>query len=125
MRVESILQGEMLVCRNCFEVLGVEEVKALVSMAFQEKSYNASQFIAVDASDEENEIAPAATRSIDLSVPQEVLADPEAWVRFVGESLAPLLLAQYHRGQNQVNLLTACVDQGDRTYHFRAVVEIP
>jgi late competence protein required for DNA uptake (superfamily II DNA/RNA helicase) len=43
--MESVPWGDILVCQNCIEMLGVDEVKNLVGIAVKEKSFEASNAV--------------------------------------------------------------------------------
>ena len=47
-RIEGEHQGDMLVCRSCFELLGVDEAKMLVAEAVRERSFVESNFLAAE-----------------------------------------------------------------------------
>ena len=44
-RIEDAHQGDMLVCRNCVELLGVEEAKQLVAEAVRGQAFQESNFL--------------------------------------------------------------------------------
>jgi hypothetical protein len=121
-RVEGDLFGHMLVCRGCFDLLGADEVKSVVTSAVAESSYEDSQFIRAEAAEGSPPKSPR--NSAEFSLTPALLDNPEAFAKALGENLAPLLLDRYRAGQNHVNLLTVC-GETENGLLFRAVAENP
>jgi hypothetical protein len=122
--VEGAPFGDLLICRNCFELLGSEEVKQLVSVAISEHSYEASQFIPVGEG-QADAVGPVIPRSTTFVVSEAMLNNSAEFARALGENLAPLLLARYEKNQYRVNFLTVCAPDEEGITRFRVVAEDP
>ncbi len=125
--------GDFLVCSSCFELLGQEEVAALVKAAALEKAYGPNHILAANGSaladqedsqaliDESSQMESSTPRDLSETMPEAALADTKAFGAWLGEKLAPLLLGQYRQGRGQVTLLTS-LTQEENQYRFRAVL---
>src|SRR5690348_1560803 len=83
--LEGAPWGDMLVCANCLEILGREEVKGLIRVAIQEKSFEPSNVILLAGETEEEAAAPGL---LELPVSAAMLRDRAAFSAQVAEQLA-------------------------------------
>lgn len=123
--VEGNPLGDFLVCSACVELLGQEQIAALVRTAASEGAYAPENILAAPGAENSESAAPAnetpAPRSMAQEVPAGVLNDPDRFGAWLGQQLAPLLLGQYQQGRGQVTLLTS-LTQDENQFQFRAVL---
>lgn len=108
--------GSFLVCGGCFGTLGKEQVRDLIRVAMQEKSYEPSNVLLDDESPDEG----AQPGALDLPVSAALLRDPVAFARFVGEKLGGKLWELHRRGVSRANLATSLSPDGEGGYVFSA-----
>ena len=123
--------GDFLICSGCSELLGADKVLALVNAAALSGEWHPTQFLPHAGSEEsfgshhdataedEDEEAP---RSVDVTLARGSFTDTAAFERFLGQSLAALLLGQYRKGKGQVTLFTSLTSEGEEGYRFRALL---
>lgn len=109
--------GDFLVCANCFQTLGAEQVRELIRVAVQEKSFEPSNVL------REGETASPAAEpgALDLPVSQALLRDPVAFARFVGEKLGARLWELHKGGVSRADLSTSLTPDGEGGYVFSAL----
>src|SRR4051812_1666392 len=86
--------GDILVCANCFESLGADQVRDVIRAAVTEKSVEAANILLVD----EVETAEDAVRSgtLELPVSPSLLRDKQAFAKAIGEKVGAKLW-EFHR----------------------------
>src|SRR4051794_14325604 len=80
--LEGAPWGDILVCRNCLDVLGAQEVKELIQIAVQEKSFEPSNVIL--AGEQVGQAAPLEPGLVEMPVSAALLRDHQAFSRTVG-----------------------------------------
>jgi hypothetical protein len=108
--------GSFLVCGNCFETLGKEQVRDLIRVAVQEKSFEPSNILLEDESPDE----AALPGNLDLPVSAALLRDPVAFSRFVGEKLGCKLWELHRHGVSRASLATSLSPDGEGGFVFSA-----
>lgn len=110
--------ADVLVCTGCFETLGKDQVKELISVAVREKSYEASNVLLVD----EVEMAEETARSgmIELPVSPSLLRDKQAFARAVGEKLGAKLWEFHRKGASESLWSTSLTPDGEGGYVLAA-----
>lgn len=109
--------GDILVCASCLEVLGAEEVKALIAAAVREKSFEPSNVILVD-----EKVGAAAVEPglVELPVSAALLRDPQAFARTVGEKMGAKLWDLHRQGVSDAVWTTSLTPDGEGGYLFAA-----
>lgn len=104
--------GDILICANCFETLGADQVKGLIRAAVQEKSVEPSNILLA-----EEAAAPAIEPgSLELPVAAAVLRDPTAFARLVGEKVGARLWELHRRGPSDARLASTLSPDGEGGY---------
>jgi hypothetical protein len=124
-KLEGAPWGDMLVCKNCMEMLGVDEVKSLIGIAVKEKSFEASNIILVNesvanassASQEED----AAPGMLEMPVSAALLRDSAAFSRKVGEKIGGQLWNMHCSGPSDAVWTTSLTPDGEGGYILAAV----
>lgn len=109
--------GDMLVCASCLEVLGAEEVKALIGAAVREKSFEPSNVILAD---ENTGAAPVEPGLVELPVSAALLRDPQAFARTVGEKMGAKLWDLHRQGVSDAVWTTSLSPDGEGGFVFAA-----
>ncbi|HKP98570.1 MAG TPA: hypothetical protein VJ385_22760 [Fibrobacteria bacterium] len=116
--LEGAPWGDILVCRNCFEVLGAEEVKHLIRIAVQEKSFEPGNVLL--AGEKEGKDAPLEPGMVEVPVSAALLRDPQAFSRSVGEKMGAKLWELHRRGVSEAVWSTSLTPDGEGGYVFAA-----
>lgn len=114
--MEGVHWGDFLVCVNCFDTLGAEQVRELIRVAVTEKSFEPTNVLISGESQSET-VEPG---TIDLPVSPALLRDPVAFARFVGEKLGQKLWEMHRGGASQAKLATSLSPDGEGGYVFSA-----
>lgn len=114
--VENVHWGDILVCANCFQTLGSQQVRELISVAVQEKSFEPSNVLRAG----ENPMEAAQPGILELPVSPALLRDPVAFARFVGEKLGGRLWELHRVGDSKARLATCLSPDGEGGYVFSA-----
>ena len=117
--LEGAPWGDMLVCGNCLETLGKEEIKNLIRVAIQEKSFEPENVILAGEAAEaaEDEAVPGP---LELPVSAAMLRDEAAFSGRVADKLAAKLWKLHRRGASQAILSTSVTPDGEGGYIFSA-----
>ena len=118
-KMEGAPWGDMLVCKNCFEMLGVAEVKNLVGVAVKEKSFDATNVILADESPEEE--SSASNGQFEMPVSAALLRDPSAFSRMVGEKLGAKLWEMHRGGPSDAVWTSSLTPNGEGGFQLSAV----
>jgi hypothetical protein len=110
--------GDLLVCRNCFEVLGAEEVKNLIRIAVSEKSFEPANVIL--HGEAEGPGAPPEPGLVELPVSAAMLRDQQAFARLVGEKMGAKLWELHRQGVSEAVWNTTLTPDGEGGYVFAA-----
>jgi hypothetical protein len=110
--------GDILVCRNCLEVLGAEEVKNLIQIAVQEKSFEPSNVMLAD--EKEGKDAPLEPGMLEVPVSAALLRDQPAFSRMVGEKMGAKLWELHRKGVSEAVWSTSLTPDGEGGYIFAA-----
>ncbi len=119
--VQGAAWGDILVCVNCMEMLGPMQVKDVVTLAIQEKSYEPNHVFLADEKEEADQ--PQAS-SFELPVSAALLRDPEAFARMVGEKVGARLW-EMHRGGPSDTVWTSSLSPDGETGFVLAVAYAP
>ena len=114
--LEGAPWGDILVCVSCLETLGKEEVKNLIRVAIQEKSFEPANVILVGEEAEED----GAPGPLELPVTAGMLRDPAAFSGQVAEKLAAKLWMLHRSGTSQAVLATSVTPDGEGGFIFSA-----
>lgn len=114
--MEKAHWGDFLVCSNCLQTLGGEQVRDLIRIAVQEKSFEPTNVLRAGESAVES-IEPG---TLDLPVSPALLRDPVAFARFVGEKLGGKLWELHRTGVSKARLATALTPDGEGGFVFSA-----
>ena len=109
--------GDILVCANCFEVLGGEEVKSLIGIAVREKSFEPSNVILAGESASAAAVEPGM---VELPVSAALLRDQQAFARMVGEKMGYKLWELHRQGVSDAVWTTSLSPDGEGGYQFAA-----
>jgi len=114
--------GDMLVCVNCLETLGPEQVKGLVRSALMEKSFKPSQVQLNDEIDFDQGFLgePAPPERLELPVSAAHLRDAKAFAAALGDRLAAKLWELHRQGASDSLWSTALSPDGEGGYIFSA-----
>ena len=120
-RIPISLEGQpwadVLVCSNCFETLGKDQVRELVRIAVQEKSFEPANVILVEEAAMAEEVRSG---TIELPVTPSQLRDRQSFARAVGEKVAGKLW-EFHRQGASESLWTASLSpDGEGGFIFSA-----
>jgi hypothetical protein len=121
-RIPISLQGkpwaDVLVCTHCFETLGKDQVKELISLAVQEKSFEPSNILLAD----EVELAEETTRSGTLEIPvsPSQLRDKQSFMRAVAEKVGAKLWEFHRKGVSESLWSTSLTPDGEGGFIFSA-----
>ncbi len=118
-KMEGAPWGDMLVCKNCLEMLGVAEVKNLVGIAVKEKSFDATNVILVNETPEAD--SSPTHGQFEMPVSAALLRDPSAFSRMVGEKLGAKLWEMHHAGPSDAVWTTSLSPDGEGGYILAAV----
>ncbi|GEM_PF-2511984 len=116
--MEGALWGDILVCANCFSVLGAPEVKNLIQIAVQEKSFEPSNVIL--KGEKENRDAPIEPGMLELPVSAALLRDQQAFGRAIGERVGAKLWDMHRKGVSDAVWTTSLTPDGEGGYVFAA-----
>ncbi len=109
--------GDILVCKNCMEMLGQDEVRDLVSIAVKEKAYDSTNVILANKGSMSNEDSngqePAAPGLLELPVSASLLRDSAAFARSVGEKLGGKLWEMHRGGASDAVWTTSLTPDGE------------
>lgn len=108
--------GDFLICANCLNTLGAEQVRELIRIAVQEKSFEPSNVLRAGESQAES-VEPG---TLDLPVSPALLRDPVAFARFVGEKLGGKLWELHRTGVSRARLATSLSPDGEGGFVFSA-----
>lgn len=109
--------GDILVCANCFEVLGADEVKSLITIAVREKSLDQSNVIMAGESAAAAAVEPGM---VELPVSAALLRDQQAFARMVGEKMGYKLWELHRQGVSDAVWTTSLTPDGEGGYQFAA-----
>lgn len=109
--------GDILVCVNCFEVLGADEVKGLIGIAVREKSFEPSNVILAGESASTAAVEPGM---VELPVSAALLRDQQAFARVVGEKMGFKLWELHRQGVSDAVWTTSLTPDGESGYVFAA-----
>lgn len=110
--------GDVLVCGNCLEVLGADEVKKLIRIAVSEKSFDSANVLLAD--ERENAPDPVEPGLVELPVSAAMLRDPQAFARLVGEKMGAKVWELHRRGASDAVWSTSLSPDGEGGYVFAA-----
>lgn len=119
-KMESDPWGDILVCKNCMEMLGVEEVKNLIGIAVKEKAYDASNVILVHEKIAEPE-SSEGTGMFEVPLSASLLRDSAAFARTVGEKMGSKLWAMHKGGVSEAVWTTSMTPDGEGGFIFSAL----
>lgn len=142
--MESKPWADLLVCANCVETLGAAQVRDLIRIAVQEKSYEAANMILADAAAEaaaaEAAVAEAASaeaakgsddeddgrpRTLDLPVSAALLRDPQAFAERVGAKVGAKLWEMHRKGVSEAVWSSSLTPDGEDGFVFSAIFGRP
>lgn len=109
--------GDILVCANCFEVLGADEVKSLIGIAVREKSFEPTNVILAGESASAATVEPG---SVELPVSPALLRDQQAFARMVGEKMGFKLWELHRQGVSDAVWTTSLSPDGEGGFLFAA-----
>jgi hypothetical protein len=116
--LEGAPWGDILVCANCFEVLGASEVKNLIQIAVQEKSFEPSNVILKgEKADQEEPIEPGM---LEMPVSPALLRDQQAFARAIGERMGAKLWELHRKGVSEAVWTTNVTPDGEGGFVFAA-----
>jgi hypothetical protein len=110
--------GEFLVCANCLQVLGKEEIKNLVRIAVEENSYEPSNVLLAGEGEDSH---PSEPITLDLPISPALLRDPQAFSRLVGEKVGGKLWELHRGGVSEAMCSTSLTPDGEGGYVFSAL----
>ena len=116
-KMEGAHWGDILVCANCFNVLGAEEVKSLISIAVREKSFEPSNVILAGESANAPSVEPGV---VEIPVSAALLRDNQAFARVVGEKMGAKLWDLHRQGVSEAVWTTSITPDGEAGYVFAA-----
>ena len=116
--LEGAPWGDILVCANCFEVLGPMEVKNLIQIAVQEKSFEPTNVILVGEKADKD--APIEPGMMELPVSPALLRDQQAFARTIGEKMGAKLWELHRKGVSDAVWTTSLTPDGEGGYIFGA-----
>lgn len=108
--------GDFLVCSTCLQTLGQEQVRDLIRIAVQEKSFEPSNVLRAGESPAES-VEPG---SLELPVSPAILRDPVAFARFIGEKVGGKLWELHKGGVSKARLATSLTPDGEGGFVFSA-----
>lgn len=124
-KLEGAPWGDMLVCANCMEMLGVDEVKSLIGMAVKEKSFEASNIILVNEASSNASSASqddeAAMGMFEMPISASLLRDSAAFSLKVGEKIAGKLWNLHCGGASDAVWTTSLSPDGEGGFILAAV----
>jgi hypothetical protein len=114
-RIPISLQGkpwaDVLVCTNCFETLGKDQIKELIGIAVREKSFEPSNILLVDEVEMAEETARSGT--LELPVGPSLLRDKQAFARAIGEKIGAKLWEFHRKGASESLWSTSLSPDGE------------
>ena len=110
--------GDILVCRSCLEVLGAVEVKNLIQIAVQEKSFEPGNVIL--AGEKEGKEAPMEPGLVEVPVSAALLRDQLAFARLVGEKMGAKAWELHRKGVSEAVWSTSLTPDGEGGYIYAA-----
>lgn len=110
--------GDILVCRSCMEVLGAAEVKSLIQIAVQEKSFEPGNVIL--AGEKEGKEAPMEPGLVEVPVSAALLRDQLAFARLVGEKMGAKAWELHRKGVSEAVWSTSLTPDGEGGYVYAA-----
>jgi hypothetical protein len=110
--------GDILVCRSCLEVLGAVEVKNLIQIAVQEKSFEPGNVIL--AGEKEGKEAPMEPGLVEVPVSPALLRDQLAFARLVGEKMGAKAWELHRKGVSEAVWSTSLTPDGEGGYVYAA-----
>lgn len=110
--------GDILVCRNCLDVLGAQEVKNLIAIAVQEKSFEPSNVLL--SGEMEGKAVPMEPGMLEVPVSSALLRDQQAFSRLVGEKMGAKLWDLHRHGVSEAVWSTNLTPDGEGGYVFAA-----
>ncbi|MDB5106059.1 MAG: hypothetical protein JWP91_3748 [Fibrobacteres bacterium] len=116
--LEGAPWGDFLVCSNCFEVLGAPEIRNLIQIAVQEKSFEPSNVILAGEKDAKD--AGVEPGMLEVPVSPALLRDQQAFARMVGEKMGAKLWDLHRRGVSDAVWTTSLSPDGEGGYVFAA-----
>ncbi|MDQ3001934.1 MAG: hypothetical protein M3Y08_11830 [Fibrobacterota bacterium] len=119
LNLDSSHWGDVLICKNCFEVLGAEEVKSLIQVAVVEKSFEPGNVIL--AGEKPGAEAAREPGVLELPVSAALLRDQQAFSRFVGEKVGAKLWDLHRKGVSDAVWTTSLTPDGEGGYIMAAV----
>lgn len=117
--MEGAPWGEILVCANCFQVLGAEEIRNLIQIAVQEKSFEPSNVIR--SGETESKDLPIEPGMLELPVRPALLRDQQAFARAIGERVGAKLWEFHRHGVSDAVWTTSLTPDGEGGFVFAAV----
>jgi hypothetical protein len=116
--LEGAHWGDVLVCRNCFEVLGAQEVKSLIQIAVAEKSFEPGNIIL--AGEKEGKDAPMEPGLVEAPISAALLRDSQAFSRMVGDKMGAKLWELHRKGVSDAVWSTSLSPDGEGGFIFSA-----
>src|SRR5262245_42398706 len=111
--MEGAPWGDILVCVDCMETLGQDEVRNLIRVALQGESFAPANVILADETEEES-----TPGTLELPVSAAMLRDSEAFARQIADKLASRLWTAHRRGVSQAVWSTSVTPDGEGGYIF-------
>jgi hypothetical protein len=119
LNLEGSHWGDVLICKNCFQVLGAEEVKSIIQVAVAEKSFEPGNVIL--SGETVGAEAPMEPGSLELPVSAALLRDQQAFARFVGEKVGAKLWELHRKGASDAVWTTSLSPDGEGGFIMAAV----
>jgi len=116
--LEGAHWGDILICRNCFQVLGADEVKNLIRIAVSEKSFEPSNVRL--ANEKESVPAPIEPGVVEFPVSPAMLRDHQAFSRMVGEKIGSKAWELHRYGPSDAVWTTSLTPDGEGGFVFAA-----
>ena len=118
LNMEGSHWGDILVCKSCLEVLGAAEVKNLIQIAVQEKSFEPGNVIL--AGEKEGKDAPMEPGLVEVPVSAALLRDQLAFARLVGEKMGAKAWELHRNGVSEAVWSTSLTPDGEGGYIYAA-----
>jgi hypothetical protein len=110
--------GDVLVCANCFETLGKDQVREIIRAAVAEKSIEADNILLVEEVETAEETARSGT--VELPVSASQLRDKQAFIRAVGEKVGAKLWEFHRKGVSESLWSATITPDGEGGFVFAA-----
>ena len=109
--------GDILVCKNCLEMFGQDEVRDLVAIAVKEKAFDSTNVILANngslAGEGSNGRESTAPGMLELPVSAALLRDSAAFARSIGEKLGGKLWEMHLGGTSDAVWTTSLTPDGE------------